>query len=61
MIVLASDRRSPERRLAYQRVEGVERRRMLVSSGLCLNGGHHGEATHGVRCEDCYWTHRRVA
>lgn len=29
------------------------RRRENKDAGLCINGAHHGKATHGVRCYRC--------
>ena len=44
-----------------RRIIAKDRRDLLRSHRLCLNGGHHGPATHGVLCAACRETHRRSA
>lgn len=34
-------------------------RAWLTSLGYCVNGLHHGDATHGVRCKHCYEVHSK--
>lgn len=34
------------------------RRASLIDAGKCLNGAHHGKATHGRRCEWCDAVHK---
>jgi len=52
---------SPEERRDARRAWARDRRQMLRAARLCINGGAHGPATHGVRCFACYQTHRRSA
>lgn len=35
-----------------------ERRARLRADGWCINGAHHGGATHGVLCLACRLKHR---
>lgn len=35
------------------------RRAKLRALGVCLNGVHHGPATHGTLCEKCRLEHRK--
>lgn len=35
-----------------------ERRATLKAEGYCINGRHHGKATHGNRCPSCRAWHR---
>ena len=40
------------------RERAKRRRDELIAAKWCLNGKHHGPATHGVRCEHCATLHR---
>jgi hypothetical protein len=42
----------------YTRLDAALRRRELAGKGLCINGGHHGEATDGVRCWRCWLVYK---
>jgi hypothetical protein len=41
------------------RITAKNRRALLKSKGLCINGERHGAATHGPRCGWCDDVHKR--
>lgn len=44
-------------RAETMRANSKARRDTLTEDGKCLNGAHHGKATHGRRCEWCAAVH----
>lgn len=47
-----------DQRHVNMRAHADNRRDGLRGHGLCINGSHHGKATHGVRCASCCARHR---
>lgn len=46
-----------DKRHRTMRANSKARRDTLTHAGKCLNGAHHGKATHGRRCEWCAAVH----